>query len=172
MIECVLVGDFQMLIMLVQFLLFVLMYFGMFLFVVCVEDVFWIDLMEIVEVVLVSIFGKILVCMIINVCKVWLQVEVLDLYYELVRLSVLIFVFFGRFDLVMLFVWGELILDGFSDVIYFVVFGVGYGVVFRICMEDVIIDFFVVGIVNGFDIFCVEMFECFFFFLIVVGMLL
>ncbi|MEM1247717.1 MAG: alpha/beta hydrolase [Acidobacteriota bacterium] len=152
-------GDFQTLITLAQPLSSAPMYFGMFLSVVCAEDVPRIDRTEIDEAASASILGRASVRTITNACTVWPQADVPETYYEPVQSAKPVLVLSGRLDPVTPPAWGDSILDGLSESTHLVAPGAGHGVAFRTCMADVTTAFIESGTAEGLDSSCVETLE-------------
>lgn len=129
---------------------------GMFLSVVCAEDVPRISPEERAAALVGSPLGRAGVRAIVDACEVWPAAKLPETYFEPVRSDVPTLLLSGEVDPVTPPRWGDEVKKGLSRALHVVAPGTGHGVVSRGCAPRVIARFVDAGDVAGLDVACLE----------------
>jgi pimeloyl-ACP methyl ester carboxylesterase len=129
---------------------------GMFLSVVCAEDVPWIDEPEIVAATEGTTLGRRTVDVIREACRVWPRGEVPDDHRDPVHVDVPVLVLSGELDPVTPPRWGEQVAGELGWARHVVVPSVGHGTWSHGCVPDLLADFLEAADPDALDTTCVE----------------
>lgn len=129
---------------------------GMFLSVVCAEDVSRLPAGEAERLAGEGTLGRLTIDVTVGGCSVWPAAELPDGYFEPVRSDAPALLLSGDLDPVTPPRWGEAVLEGLTDARHVVAPGAGHGVLPRGCTRDVVAEFIEAGTHAGLDVSCIE----------------
>ena len=129
---------------------------GMFLSVVCAEDVSRLPAGEAERLAGEGTLGRLSMEVTAGACTVWPAADLPESYFEPVRSDAPALLLSGDLDPVTPPRWAEAVLDGLSDARHVVAPGVGHGVLPRGCTRDVVAEFIEAGAHAGLDVSCIE----------------
>ena len=129
---------------------------GMFLSVVCAEDVSQLADGDAARLAAEEILGRLQVEVITDACTVWPAADLPPDYFDPVRSDVPALLLSGDLDPVTPPRWGEEVLSGLSNARHVVAPGAGHGVIAHGCADDVIAEFVEAGNHAGLDVSCLE----------------
>ena len=129
---------------------------GMFLSVICAEDVSRLPAGETERLAGEGTLGRLSMEVTAGACTVWPAAELPEDYFEPVRSDAPALLLSGDLDPVTPPRWGEMVMDGLSDALHVVAPGAGHGVLPRGCTRDVVADFIEAGTHTGLDVSCIE----------------
>ena len=129
---------------------------GMFLSVICAEDVSRLPAGEAERLAGEGTLGRLSMEVTAGACTVWPAADLPESYFEPVRSDVPTLLLSGDLDPVTPPHWAEAVLDGLSDARHVVAPGVGHGVLPRGCTRDVVAEFIEAGAHAGLDVSCIE----------------
>ncbi|MCE2513977.1 MAG: alpha/beta fold hydrolase [Acidobacteria bacterium] len=129
---------------------------GMFLSVVCAEDVARLAAGEAERMAGEGMLGRLTMEVTNDACSVWPAAELPDDYFEPVRSAAPALLLSGDLDPVTPPRWGETVMDGLTDALHVVAPGAGHGVLPRGCTRDVVAEFIEAGTHAGLDASCIE----------------
>ena len=129
---------------------------GMFLSVVCAEDVSRLAAGEAERLAGEGMLGRLTMEVTTGACSVWPAAELPDDYFEPVRSDAPALLLSGDLDPVTPPRWGEAVMDGLTDARHVVAPGAGHGVLPRGCTRDVVAEFIEAGTHAGLDVSCIE----------------
>ena len=129
---------------------------GMFLSVVCAEDVSRLPAGEAERLAGEGTLGRLTIDVTVGGCSVWPAAGLPDGYFEPVRSDAPALLLSGDLDPVTPPRWGEAVLEGLTDALHVVAPGAGHGVLPRGCTRDVVAEFIEAGTHAGLDVSCIE----------------
>ena len=129
---------------------------GMFLSVVCAEDVSRLAAGEAERLAGEGTLGRLSMEVMAGACTVWPAAELPESYFEPVRSEAPVLLLSGDLDPVTPPRWAEAVLDGLTDARHVVAPGAGHGVLPRGCTRDVVAEFIEAGTHAGLDVGCIE----------------
>lgn len=129
---------------------------GMFLSVICAEDVPFITDEQVARQTRDTAFGSMFVDNLRDSCEGWPRAEVPPSFREPVRSQVPALVLSGAVDPVTPARWGEHALEGLPNGRHVVVPGAGHGIVALPCADGVLAEFFATGDAKAVDASCLE----------------
>ena len=129
---------------------------GMFLSVICAEDVSQLADGDAERLAAEGILGRLQVEVITDACSVWPAADLPADYFEPVRSDIPTLLLSGDLDPVTPPRWGEAVLGGLGDARHVVAPGAGHGVIAHGCADDVIAKFIETGSHEGLDVSCLE----------------
>ncbi|MGI9626241.1 MAG: alpha/beta hydrolase [Longimicrobiales bacterium] len=131
-------------------------YVGMFLSVICAEDVPFITEADRMAAASDPLFGTSLIDSFRQMCSVWPAGEVPESYTEPVHSDVPTLLLSGQLDPVTPPRWGELVGETLSDALHIVVPGTGHNAFASGCLRDLIESFIEEGSLAGLEVECAE----------------
>ena len=129
---------------------------GVFLSVICAEDVSQLDADAAARLAAGSVLGRESIVAWIDACTVWPAADLPAGYFEPVRSDVPTLLLSGALDPVTPPRWGEEVLRGLGNARHVVAPGAGHGVITRGCTADVVARFIDAGSHTNLDIDCIE----------------
>ena len=129
---------------------------GMFLSVICAEDVSQLAGDDVERLEAEGILGRLQVDVIVDACSVWPAADLPAEYFEPVRSDVPALLLSGDLDPVTPPRWGEEVLSGLSNARHVVAPGAGHGVIAHGCADDVVAEFMETGSHADLDVSCLE----------------
>ena len=129
---------------------------GMFLSVLCAEDVSRLAAGEAERLAGEGMLGRLTMEVTADACSVWPAAELPDDYFEPVRSDAPALLLSGDLDPVTPPRWGEAVMEGLTDARHVVAPGAGHGVLPRGCTRDVVAEFIAAGTHAGLDVSCIE----------------
>ena len=129
---------------------------GMFLSVICSEDVSQIARGEAERLAAGGMLGRLSTEVMTSACTVWPAAALPAAYFEPVRSDIPTLLLSGDLDPVTPPSWGEEVLTGLSNARHVIAPGTGHGVLSRGCASDVITGFVEAGSHAGLDAGCIE----------------
>ena len=129
---------------------------GMFLSVICAEDVSRLPAEEAERLAGEGTLGRLSMEVTAGACTVWPAAELPESYFEPVRSAAPALLLSGDLDPVTPPRWAEAVLDGLSDARHVIAPGAGHGVLPRGCTRDVVAEFIEAGTHADLDVSCIE----------------
>ena len=129
---------------------------GMFLSVICAEDVSQLADGDAERLAAEGMLGRLQVEVITDACTVWPAADLPADYFEPVHSDVPTLLLSGGLDPVTPPRWGEEVLRGLGNARHVVAPGAGHGVIAHGCADDVIAEFIETGSHTGLDVHCLE----------------
>ena len=130
---------------------------GMFLSVICAEDVSQLADGDAERLAMDGILGRMSIEAIAGACTVWPAADLPAGYFERVRSDAPTLLLSGDLDPVTPPRWGEEVLSGLSNARHIVAPGTGHGVIGRGCADEVIAEFIETGSHADLDASCLEL---------------
>ena len=129
---------------------------GMFLSVLCAEDVSRLPAREAERLAGEGTLGRLVMEVTTDACTVWPAAELPESFFEPVRSDAPALLLSGDLDPVTPPRWGEAVMDGLTNARHVVAPGAGHGVLPRGCARDVVAEFIAAGTHAGLDVSCIE----------------